>query len=428
MKPRCGICSVFLLCFWILCVVLVVRVKYVAEDFIPSPTSENHLQPSLYDKYNINCQAIYDLDPVEVGKSMVIRRKLVVEDQEEALVNLTFNCSSFIESRGYDDVCVSEEERDFPLAYSLVVHKSAVMVERLIKAVYTPTNIYCIHYDQKSPALFISAMEGLARCLPNVFIASKREAVYYGGISRLKADLNCLSDLLVSDVKWKYVINLCGQDFPLRSNIELVSQLRGLNGANMLETSRPSDTKRQRFTFHHKLKHVKFEYKWMPVKTGRKKSPPPHGIEVFAGNAYFVLSRDFVAHVDSSAAVKDFLAWSEDTYSPDEHFWATLARLPGVPGEVARARPDVTDLESRTRLVKWEYLEGSLYPPCSGRHVRSVCVYGAAELRWLLNYGHWFANKFDLQADPVVVQCLEEKLEEKRKLFQSVASPNCREG
>ncbi|KAM8828136.1 beta-1,3-galactosyl-O-glycosyl-glycoprotein beta-1,6-N-acetylglucosaminyltransferase 4-like [Spinachia spinachia] len=422
MKLRRATCSLLLLSFWVL---LMVSLQYFPENPPPSASSQNH---GMHHKYNINCQAIHDLDPVEVGKLMVIRQKLVVEDREETLVDLVSDCPVFIKSRGYDGACVSEGERDFPLAYSLVVHKSAVMVERLLRAVYTPTNIYCIHYDQKSPALFASAMEGLARCLPNVFIASKREAVYYAGISRLKADLDCLTDLLASDVQWKYVINLCGQDFPLRSNIELVSELKALNGANMLETTRPSKAKKQRFTFHHELSYVNLGFKKVPMKTRQRKSPPPHGIQVFSGNAYFVLSRDFVAHVESSAVVRDFLAWSEDTYSPDEHFWATLARLPGVPGEVARTQADITDLQSRTRLVKWDYLEGRLYPPCSGTHVRNVCIYGAAEMRWLLNYGHWFANKFDLLVDPVVVQCLEEKLEEKRRLFQSIASPNCREG
>uniref|UniRef100_A0A0E9VAI6 Uncharacterized protein n=1 Tax=Anguilla anguilla TaxID=7936 RepID=A0A0E9VAI6_ANGAN len=37
---------------------------------------------------------------------------------------------------------------------------------------------------------------------------------------------------------------------------------------------------------------------------------------------------------------------------------------------------------SKTRLVKWNYLEGSLYPSCTGTHLRSVCIFGAAELRW----------------------------------------------
>lgn len=348
-----------------------------------------------------------------------------MEDTDESLVNLVSDCPSFIKFRGYDDMCVSEEEKDFPLAYSLVVHKSAWMVERLIRALYSPNNIYCIHYDQKSSAQFISAMEGVAHCLPNVYVASRRESVFYASISRLKADLNCLSDLLESEVKWKYVINLCGQDFPLRSNIELVSELRELKGANMLETSRPTDTKRERFTFHYELRDANFEYQKLPVKTEQRKTPPPHGIEMFTGNAYFVLSREFVVHMDDSVVVKEFLAWSEDTYSPDEHFWATLVRLPGVPGEVPRSQPDITDLMSKTRLVKWHYLEESLYPPCSGEHIRSVCIYGTAELRWLLNYGHWFANKFDPKVDPILIQCLEERLEERQKLFQSVAS-SCR--
>uniref|UniRef100_A0A3P8S3K2 Glucosaminyl (N-acetyl) transferase 4 n=1 Tax=Amphiprion percula TaxID=161767 RepID=A0A3P8S3K2_AMPPE len=406
-----------------ICVLLLIYTKYsyINNSFFPPDIQTFH-------RYNINCSAIYDMDPVEVGKSLIIRTKNVVEDRDESLVNFTSNCSTFLQFRGYNDVCVSEEERDFPLAYSLVVHKSAWMVERLIRVLYSPTNIYCIHYDQKSSAHFISAMEGLARCLPNVFIASKRESVFYASISRLKADLNCLSDLLGSEVKWKYVINLCGQDFPLRSNIELVSELKRLNGANMLETSRPSQSKKQRFTFHHELRDASFEYQKLPVKTHQTKSPPPHGMKVFSGNAYFVLSREFVVHFESSAVVKDFLNWSEDTYSPDEHFWATLVRLPGVPGEVSRSQPDITDLMSKTRLVKWQYLEEKLYPPCTGQHVRSVCIFGAAEMRWLLNYGHWFANKFDPKVDPILIQCLEEKLQEKQKLFQLHGSLNCPKG
>lgn len=389
------------------------------------PEASHHIQT--FHKYSINCDLIYDMDPVEVGRSLIIRRKQVVEDMDESLVKLTSDCPLFIQTRGYNNMCVTDEERDFPLAYSLVVHKSAWMVERLIKALYSPGNIYCIHYDQKSSAEFISAMEGVARCLPNVFIASKRESVVYASISRLKADLNCLSDLLRSEVKWRYVINLCGQDFPLRSNVELVSELKRLNGSNMLETSRPTPLKRERFTFHHELRGASFEYQKLPVRTEQKKAPPPHDIEVFSGNAYFILSRSFIEFMDYSDVVRDFLAWSEDTYSPDEHFWATLVRLKGVPGEVPRSQPDITDLMSKTRLVKWQYLEPHLYPQCTGEHVRSVCIYGAAELHWLLNYGHWFANKFDPKVDPVTIQCLEERLEKKRRLLQQGASYSCQE-
>lgn len=378
-----------------------------------------------FHKYSIDCSAVYDMDPVEVGKSLVIRQKKALEDEDGSLAVLLSNCQSFIRFRRYHNVCVTDEEADFPLAYSLVVHKSAWMVERVLRAVYSPNNIYCIHYDQKSTHEFISAMEGLARCLPNVFVASKLESVFYASVSRLQADLNCLSDLLSSEVKWKYVINLCGQDLPLRSNIELVSELRKLNGNNMLETSLPTPYKEERFTFHHELRDANYEYHKVPMKTEKKKTLPPHGIKMFTGNAYFILSREFIEFVHSSDVVKDFLAWSEDTFSPDEHFWASLVRMPGVPGEVPRSAPDITDLMSKTRLVKWSYLEENLYPPCTGQHIRSVCIYGTAELRWLLNYGHWFANKFDPKVDPIVIQCLEERLEDRQRLFQSLTSFTC---
>ncbi|KAM9307304.1 beta-1,3-galactosyl-O-glycosyl-glycoprotein beta-1,6-N-acetylglucosaminyltransferase 4 isoform 2-T2 [Pholidichthys leucotaenia] len=427
MKIRCSLLRLrkkqflsLLLSLLTLCALLLVCVKHShVTEIVEIPTVH---------QYTINCSAIYDMDPVEVGKSLVIRRKQIMEDEDESLVDLTSNCTTFIQSRSYDKLCITDEEKHFPVAYSLVVHKSAWMVERLIKALYSPNNIYCVHYDKKSSIQFIYAMEGLARCLPNVFIASKQEFVFYASISRLKADLNCLSDLLSSDVKWKYVINLCGQDFPLKSNIELISELKHLNGANMLETSRPSETKKQRYTLRYELKDTSFEYQKTLVKTGQVKGPPPHGIEMFSGSAYFVLSREFISFINSSDVVKDFLAWSEDTYSPDEHFWATLVRLPGVPGEVPRSQPDITDLMSKTRLVKWQYLEESLYPPCTGQHVRSVCIFGAAEMHWLLNYGHWFANKFDPKVDPVIIQCLEEKLVEKQKLFQSVIWTDCWKG
>ncbi|XP_026090433.1 beta-1,3-galactosyl-O-glycosyl-glycoprotein beta-1,6-N-acetylglucosaminyltransferase 4 [Carassius auratus] len=391
------------------------RITIVNEGEQETGQSE---RPRLTVRYNINCTAIYEMEPVELGKTLEIRKqKSYIGPTDEAVVNATSDCDQFVMSRGYDKIQGSDFEREFPLAFSLVVHQDAALVERLLRAIYMPHNIYCIHYDLKSSDDFISAMKGLARCIPNVFIASKLERVQYAGISRLKADLNCLSDLLYSEVKWKYVINLCGQDFPLRANAELVSDLKELKGRNMVESKKPGG-KTGRWSVHYLLKDNNSQYYESPVSTPEMKSPPPHNIEMFVGSAYFTLSREFVVIVHQSSLVRDFLTWCEDTYSPDEHFWATLIRVPGVPGEVPRSDPEISELISKTRLVKWSYLETILYPPCTGVSIRSVCIYGAAELRWLLNYGHWFANKVDPKVDPVLTECLEEILSEKQPKLQ----------
>lgn len=432
MKIRCILyihrlrhrCFLFSLSLLAVCLLKLVYVRVTVQDSIYiEPYGITVGLSSIHaHRYDVNCTAIYELDPVEIGKSLEIKRKVIVNVDDDATIGLTSDCRTFIKTRGYDEVPVRESERLFPLAYSLVVHKNAPMVERILHAIYAPHNIYCIHYDHKSSPAFIKAIQNLAQCIHNVFIVSKLESVEYAHISRLNADLNCLSDLLRSEVKWKYVINLCGQDFPLRTNYELVMELKQLNGSNMLETSRPSELKKQRFLFQHQLKNVPYEYHRIPVKTKVAKDLPPHGIEVFMGSAYFVLSRDFVTHINNNQLAKDFLAWSADTYSPDEHFWATLVRVPGVPGHIPRSEADITDLKSKTRLVKWNYLEGNLYPACTGTHMRSVCIYGAAELRWLLSFGHWFANKFDPKVDPILIKCLEEKLMERRHNLHTLST------
>ncbi|XP_007903534.1 beta-1,3-galactosyl-O-glycosyl-glycoprotein beta-1,6-N-acetylglucosaminyltransferase 4 isoform X1 [Callorhinchus milii] len=373
-------------------------------------------------KFEINCAAIYDHDPVEVGKTLEIRNNDIVDLEDEDVASMVLNCDQYLHLRGYHSDPISEEELGYPLAFSLVVHKNAIMVERVLRAIYMPQNLYCIHYDQKSSSSFKSAMEKLASCFPNVFIASKLELVHYAHISRLQADLNCLSDLLRSSIQWKYIINLCGQDFPLRSNYELVSELKMLNGANMLESVHPSDSKKERFAYHYELQNVPFEYGMVPVMSNLQKDAAPHNIEVFSGSAYFVLSREFVLYINNSLVAKDFLAWSSDTYSPDEHFWASMVRVPGVPGELPRSAREVSDLESKVRLVKWSYLEEQLYPPCTGTRRRSTCIYGAAELRWLLNSRHWFANKFDSKVDPVLIKCLEMKLRERQRNMVEASS------
>ncbi|XP_010222893.1 PREDICTED: LOW QUALITY PROTEIN: beta-1,3-galactosyl-O-glycosyl-glycoprotein beta-1,6-N-acetylglucosaminyltransferase 4-like [Tinamus guttatus] len=410
--------KILILCFtgWLLALLKLLHVErlffphkgiYLVECFLSTSSFVRNRYSYLRNDfhYEINCSSIYEQEPGEIGKSLEIRRKYIIDLDDEDIVAL----------RKYHLKPVSAEEENFPLAYSLVVRKDAVMVERLIHSLYSHQNIYCIYYDQKAAKSFKSAMNNLAKCFPNIFIASKLETVEYAHISRMQADFNCLSDLMDSSVPWKYVINLCGQDFPLRSNFQLVAELKKLSGGNMLETIKPSSSKRERFIYHYELMKVPYEYMQMPVKTNISKNPPPHNIEVFVGSAYFVLSREFIRYTLENSLAKDFFDWSRDTYSPDEHIWATLARVPGVHGEIPRSAQDITDFQSTTRLVKWNYLEDHLYPPCTGTHLHSVRIYGAAELRWLMNYGHWFANKFDSKVDPVLIKCLAGKLAEQQK-------------
>ncbi|XP_016406588.1 beta-1,3-galactosyl-O-glycosyl-glycoprotein beta-1,6-N-acetylglucosaminyltransferase 3-like [Sinocyclocheilus rhinocerous] len=186
------------------------------------------------------CSAIIqgDMDGVdkEAFRKLLAFRKRKSLLSESFYLNATKDCPSYIRDRGFLTVSLSKEEKDFPIAYSMVIHEKIEMFERLLRAIYTPHNVYCVHVDQKSPEIFKQAVRAIASCLTNVFVASKLESVIYTSWSRVQADINCMQDLLKSPVQWKYLLNTCGTDFPIKTNAEMVQSLKHLNGKNSLES------------------------------------------------------------------------------------------------------------------------------------------------------------------------------------------------
>ncbi|XP_015348431.1 beta-1,3-galactosyl-O-glycosyl-glycoprotein beta-1,6-N-acetylglucosaminyltransferase [Marmota marmota marmota] len=366
---------------------------------------------------NINCTKILQGDANEIQK--VKLEMLTVKFRKRPrwtpsdYINMTSDCPSFIKMRKYIVEPLSKEEESFPIAYSIVVHHKIEMLDRLLRAIYMPQNFYCIHVDKKSEDSFIAAVMGIASCFSNVFVASQLENVVYASWSRVQADLNCMKDLYRMSANWKYLINLCGLDFPTKTNLEIVRKLKSFMGENNLETEKMPSNKEERWKKHHVVINGKL------TNTGTVKVHPPLKTPLFSGSAYFVVSREYVRYVLENENIQKFMEWAQDTYSPDEYLWATIQRIPEVPGSLSLSHKyDLSDMQSVARFVKWQYFEGDVaqgapYPPCSGVHVRSVCVFGAGDLNWILRKHHFFANKFDLDVDLFAVQCLDEHLRHK---------------
>ncbi|CAI9592759.1 unnamed protein product [Staurois parvus] len=336
---------------------------------------------------------------------------------EQIYLNLTTDCQKFKQFRKYITIPMHKEEEDFPIAYSMVIHENIETFERLLRAIYVPQNIYCIHVDEKSTAQFKEAVKAITSCFDNVFVASKLEKVVYASWSRVQADLNCMEELLKSNIQWKYLLNTCGSDFPLKTNAEIVRVLKTLNGKkNTMESERPSQTKQTRWKFHYEVGKFHYEVGDYISKTNTEKMPSPITSPMFTGSAYIVVSKDFVKYIFEEPEVQKFIDWVKDTYSPDEHLWATLNRMPGVPGSSPyNGKYEQSDMNAMARMVKWSYGEGDIakgaaYPPCTGIHRRAVCVYGAGDLSWLIKQHHLFANKFDPKVDDTAMLCLEEYL------------------
>ncbi|KAL1789006.1 beta-1,3-galactosyl-O-glycosyl-glycoprotein beta-1,6-N-acetylglucosaminyltransferase [Sigmodon hispidus] len=384
----------------------------------PEFVSIKHLELAEDDAYsNINCTKVLQSDPEEIQK--VKLELLTVKFRKQPrwtpydYINMTRDCASFIKMRKYIIEPLSKEEVDFPIAYSIVVHHKIEMLDRLLRAIYMPQNFYCIHVDKKAEESFLAAVMGIASCFGNVFVASQLENVVYASWSRVQADLNCMKDLYRVSTNWKYLINLCGMDFPIKTNLEIVRKLKCFSGENNLETEKMPQNKEERWKKQYAIVNGKL------TNTGVVKAPPPLKSPLFSGSAYFVVSREYIGYVLENETIQKFMKWAQDTYSPDEYLWATIQRIPEVPGSRPSSHKyDLSDMNAVARFVKWQYFEGDVskgapYPPCSGVHVRSVCVFGAGDLSWMLHRHHFFANKFDMDVDPFAIKCLDEHLRHK---------------
>ena len=196
----------------------------------------NFLSKPRHNQQNVNCRLLFEGDTREVEKAKRLSKTPPQSVPPKKFANVTKNCEQFVHNRGYVMDTLTEEEKSFPLAFGIMVYKSPEQFEMLLRAIYRPQNVYCVHVDKKTPDTLFQEFASIAQCFANVFLASTRITVHWGYKSVLTQELVCMQDLLKYK-KWKYFINLTGQEFPLRTNYELVKILGIYNGANDLEST-----------------------------------------------------------------------------------------------------------------------------------------------------------------------------------------------
>lgn len=157
---------------------------------------------------NVDCSLLFENDLNEIKNV----RKMNTIQPSPLLCQQTKNLDHFISSRGYMTDSLSDEEKHFPIAHSILVYKSPEQFEFLLRAIYRPQNVYCVHVDMKTPLNVFTGYKCITRCFPNVFLASKKYTVNRGKIGVLLPKIESMRNLL-SFSNWKYFINLTGQEF-----------------------------------------------------------------------------------------------------------------------------------------------------------------------------------------------------------------------
>nr|VZI07192.1 unnamed protein product [Spirometra erinaceieuropaei] len=217
------------------------------------------------------------------------------------------NCKNFKQKLFPNEVPISDAERAFPLAFLLTVYKDINQVARLLRLIYRPQNFYVIHVDKKSPSMFYKAVEEIAKCFGNnVGVVSRNESinVTWGEYTVLEQEL-VAARLLLKMGKWKYLINLTGQELPLKTNLELVLGLRMLNGSNLV-----SATIKRRNEWRIPKVNLSFPLTWMK-----------NSVHIVAKREFV----EFMLHDKRAIEVTEALRQFAYKKIPDEQLYGTLA-------------------------------------------------------------------------------------------------------
>ncbi|KAL5103766.1 Beta-13-galactosyl-O-glycosyl-glycoprotein beta-16-N-acetylglucosaminyltransferase 4 [Taenia crassiceps] len=272
---------------------------------------------------------------------------------------------------------VTRPDGDMNVAFTMVVHKDVLQIARLLRMIHRINNYYCIHLDARSSRSFQKAMEGVAACFgPNVELVpvDKRVIVQWGDESVLQPQLICAEQALKSDSTWQYLVNIVGQEFPLKTNLELVAALKALNGSNLVEAFQLGRFK-----------------DWVGNTT------LPLGAVWYKGSLYGAFRRDFLYEAvmgTSVAPIREVVLRHKALKHPDELFFSTLAYNPQLklPGACLVVPPPMTEvnLGFPVKYVIW----GDYGIVCPTKYTRFVCILGTPHVSLLRNVPHLFANKF----------------------------------
>jgi len=359
------------------------------------PTLDAHFRWRLRPGVEVDCQKLFEGNETEIKKVKSNMRLTLISDSDKVLLGETKNCT-WVEEYFGNGLYTTEVEKKFPLAFSFLVHNGAEQVIRLLKLLYRPHNQYILFPDLKSRPTFVNIFRNVAACIDNIHLVSRINKVRWGHKSIMEAQMQMYRDLMelrrkqVHNMKWKYVINLCGKELPLKSNYEIVSQLIPMNGTSVVQA--------------HKISR---DYEISQLN----KQAMPFSLPLYKSMTYMALSFQFINFLFTNSSATHLYNFFKTCKMPEEHFYATVYRIPNVPGGY-----NAKNQKHSFNIDNYFWRTGSYTTEqqrqCSGSIVHQICIVDVGDLNRTLEAGKraLFHNKYFMDYDHVIMDCMEERI------------------
>ena len=335
-----------------------------------------------------DCDALFSGNQAEVR----VTKEMVYKETREQGMRGNWSCSQFEKQ----EVNLGQEllMGDYPLAYLIYARHQPEQLTELLRAVYTVNNTYCVYTDRRSPEALRAAVERIASCSThNVLVAPP-------GRTDLHAQHECLRLFQSTGVvKWRHLVHLSDQYFPLVTNSHITTRLQphpeagdvpGVPVARVSELRGVSGRRYNRSALllsHHNASQLQ-----VPKELER--------LTLYRGDYCFIVSRAFIDYSLRAQKAKILFQWTQRTFKhPSLFYWPTLFTQAGF----VRKRLDPVVMVTKQSLLDPDYQRRCV------EESDPTCVFGVDDLAWLSDRKQLFAGRFDVDVDHVVLHCLSQR-------------------
>jgi hypothetical protein len=283
---------------------------------------------------------------------------------------------------------------DMNFAYLILAHQNPEQLYRLVQALDIDESKFIIHIDAKveiSP--FIKLFENYTP--GRIFICPGRKNIDWGSYTMVEATMAMLHFLFQLELKVDYVHLISGQDYPVKSNEEIVNFFKNQRGKNFIESFTLPDSRwRERGLLRINYKwgineHKNIFYNDLDYKEAYPPLPHlPEGIIPYGGSQWWSLHIDCVRFImEEFDRDSDLFQFYRYTFIPDEMLFQTL---------IMNSHFKDTVVNDNSRFIKWS--NGSWHPE----------TIGLEHLKDLMTKRKLFARKFEYDDDKTVLNQLDE--------------------
>ena len=277
------------------------------------------------------------------------------------------------------------------LAYLIIAHQQPEQLAQMLYCIQHPDNVYLVMPDSKGLTGSEPALQAVVRRHPNVFIAPARD-MRWASWSLMQARLDGIRELLARPEPWEVLINLSGQDFPLKSQEEIRAFFAANEGRNFLDIVEPEKVWNDPYA---RIQRIRLEPPFMksgwnvPKLRIDRWSRHLGQARYVGGRPYMALTRSFCQHLIESSHLPRWVKPLRHGYRPVEV----------LPHSFIMNSPHADTVENRL-LHEEDWSAGGSHPK----------VFTLADRERLERSDKLFARKFDSRQDNEILRVLEKRV------------------